>query len=192
MHTLNPYTLNISKAFQEDELLKGLHLVVLHASRIPPHIGLIAGKSYHSLTIKGHETDHSIEALLKNIRMRKIPSLFIKIKPHPTFSEDFLKEHFIQDVQQFPKVSVGGATCLSPVKLFFEKTYGVPVDDVNYLFELLPVLEQNNMIEQASALNIKEGAFDLPVYDLKQIHSEIRLAEQEAKHIKQSTLKQQA
>lgn len=192
MHTLSPYMLNIGKAFQEDELLKGLHLVVLHASRIPPHIGLIAGKKYHSLTIKGHETDHSIEVLLKNIRMRKIPSLFIPVRSHPTFSEDFLKEHFIQDVQQFPKVSVGGATCLSPVKLFFEKAYGVPVNGVNYLFELLPVLEQNNLTGQASALNIGEGIFNLPVYDLQQIHSEIRLAEQEAKHIRQSTLNQQA
>ncbi|MCW3070178.1 MAG: hypothetical protein JWO44_68 [Bacteroidetes bacterium] len=192
MHRLNPYTLNIDKAFHEDELLKGVYLVVLHASRIPPHIGLIAGKKYHSLTIKGQETDHSIEALLKNIRMRKIPSLFIKIKAHPVFSNDFLKEHFIQDVQQFPKVSVGGATCLSPVKLFFEKAYEVPLSNVNYLFELLPELEQNKLVEQVSALNSGESTFQLPVYDLQQIHSEIRLAEQEAKQIKQSSLKQQA
>jgi hypothetical protein len=192
MYPTVPYTLNIDRPFNEEDLHRGVYLVVLHASRIPPHIGLIAGKKYHSLTIKGQETDQPIDVLLKNIRIRKIASLFIRIKAHPTFSNDFMREHFIEDVQQFPKVEVGGATCLSPVKLFFEKLYELPVSNVSYLFELLPALEQNGLPEHVSALNIEERNFQLPVYDLEQIHSEIRQAQKEAKQIRELPLKQQA
>lgn len=170
MNTIEQRTLSISKTFNEAHLLKGVYIAVIHATRIPPHIGLIICGKYHSLTVKGQDINTSVEALIKNTVQRKIPSLFIKIKAHPTFSEAYLKEHFITNIQQFPKVDVGAATCLSPVKLFFNETYNVRVENINYLFELIPALYAENLIEHTTALFVDEKNYQLPEYSVKEIN----------------------
>jgi hypothetical protein len=184
MQTINPYKITVNTSFNENDLSKGIFIVILHASRIPPHIGIIAGNKYHSLSIKGQEINLPLEAFLKNIRIRKIPSIFIKIKSHPTFSNDYLKEHFIHDIQQFAKVEAGAATCLSPLRSFFEEVYSVSTTDVNFIFELLPRLESNGLIESVAFLFIAEEHFHLPVYDMDQINDGIRQANREAKQIR--------
>jgi hypothetical protein len=184
MRTITTCTLEHTALAQEEDLLKGIYLVVIYASRIPPHIGMIAGKKYHSLTIKGHEINLSPAVLLKNIKIRKTPSLFIRIRPHSTFSSDYLSELFISNVQQFSKVESKGPTCLSPVKLFFEEAYDLPLTQVNYLFELVPELFNKNLIEAAFSLNLEPGRFVLPVYSMDKIYEEINKANKEAQLIR--------
>ena len=60
-----------TSAFNAASLNKDSWLVILHANRIPPHIGLLINGNYNSLTIKGHELNVSIEALLKTISQKK-------------------------------------------------------------------------------------------------------------------------
>ncbi|MGB3946907.1 MAG: hypothetical protein WBM13_02880 [Bacteroidia bacterium] len=164
----------ITHAFNEKELQKGVYLVVIHATRTPPHIGLIIGGYYHSLSVKGHDINTSITALIKNSTQRQIPSLFIKIKAHATFSESYQKEHFISNIKQFPKVDIGVATCLSPIKLFFNEVYNVSLKNINYLFELLPLLYSELLIETTSALFIDEQQFALPIYTQAEINKGIQ------------------
>jgi hypothetical protein len=173
--------LSIDKQFNSTDLLKGMYIVVIHATRIPPHIGLIADAKFHSLSIKGQDINTSVEALIKNSNQRKIPSLFIKIKPHNTFSELYLKEHFITNIQQFPKVDIAVATCLSPVKLFFEEVYNVAMDDINYLF--VPKLYSEGLIENISSLFVDEKKYQLPVYTDIEINAGITQARNEFKYI---------
>ncbi len=167
------YQFSINKQFSEEDLLNGIYIAVIHASRIPPHIGIIADGKYNSLSIKGQDINVPAAALIKNSRQRKIPSLFIKIKPHSTFSAAYLKEHFITNVQQFPRVDIGIATCLSPLKLFFEEIYNVPMKDINYLFELVPLLHSMGLIENISSLFIDEKKYQLPVYTNAEINAGI-------------------
>ena len=171
--TLASYKLSINKQFSEEDLLKGLHIVVIHATRIPPHIGMIVDKKYHSLSIKGQDINTSVHAIIKNTKLRKIPTLFIKIKPHNTFSDIYLREHFITNVQQFPRVDVGVATCLSPVKLFFEEVYNLSMNEVNYLYELLPKLHIQELIEHTSSLFVDEENYQLPIYTSREIDAGI-------------------
>lgn len=173
------YKIKIDKSFDEQDLSKGLFIAVIHATRIPPHIGMIVDKSYHSLSIKGQDINTPIAALVKNSNIRKIPTLFIKIKSHPTFSTIYLREHFITNVQQFERVDVGVATCLSPIKLFFEEVYGVSMKQVNYLYELLPVLESEGLIESISSIHIDKETYLLPVYTNKEINAGIDLVRKE-------------
>lgn len=164
----------ITTPFDDATLLKGIYITVIHAGNTPPHIGLIIHGHYHSLTVKGHDTNVSIAALLKNINQRKIASLFIKVKSHPTFSESYLAEHFITNIKQYPRVDVGVATCLSPIKLFFEETYGLILKDIHFLFELVPHLYQLDLIENVSSLFITTKAFKLPVYSMNEINAGIK------------------
>lgn len=179
--TLTSYKLNINKHFSEEELLNGLFLVVIHATRIPPHIGIISKKYYHSLSIKGQEINIPAEAFIRNTIQRNIPCLFIKIKKHPVFSYDFLNEHFISNVKEFPEVEVGIATCLSPIKLFFDEVYNIPMNKVNYLYELLPVLEAEDLIENTSSLFVDEKNYQLPIYSFEEINEGIEHAKVERK-----------
>lgn len=176
----NVITLNEFRKFDETDLFNGVYIVVLHAARIPPHIGMIVDKHYHSLTIKGQDCNTPIPALIRNIEQRKIPSLFIKIKTHTTFSHSYLKEHFILNIQQFPKVDKGIATCLSPIKLFFEETYDVSMTGIHFLFDLLPKLQTEELIEHYSALFINESEYQLPVYTQVQLDNKIETARSEA------------
>lgn len=176
---LNASSLTQFKSFQETELLNGIYIVVQHATRIPPHIGLIIDKTYHSLSIKGHDIDTPVRALIKNIEQRSIPSVFIKIKSHASFSPSYLKDHFILNIQQFPRVDKQVATCLSPIKHFFDEVYDIPMTDVNFLFDLLPKLKHESLIECCMSLFIDEHTYTLPVYTQAQLDEEIEQARAE-------------
>ncbi len=178
-----PYQLNISDKFSEEQLLKGLYIVIIHATRKPPHIGIIIDKHYHSLTIKGHEINIPVEVLIRNTSQRKIPTLFVKIKKHPIFSVGYLSELFISNVKQFPIVDTGLATCLSPVKLFFDDVFNIPMNKVNYLYELLPLLESEELIESTSSLFVDEKNYQLPIYTFSEINEGIENAKIERKYI---------
>jgi hypothetical protein len=179
--TLTSYKLSIDKSFKEEDLLKGLYIGVIYATRIPPHIGIITDKNYNSLTIKGQNINTPVNVLIKNTIIRKIPSLFIKTKPHPTFSEHYLKEHFITNIQQFQRVDVGIATCLSPIKLFFNEVYDLQLDSVNYLYELLPILHSEGLIESTTSLFVDEKSYELPIYTSKEINAGINQVRSEFK-----------
>lgn len=159
--------------FNESDLQKGVHLVILNALRVPPHIGMIVDNKYHSLTIKGQEINKPVDAFIKNIRLRKIPALFLKIKSHNTFSSSYLKEHLIANIQQFPLVDIGAATCLSPFKLFFDEVYRVQTLDVNYIYELIPRLMAYELIEHVNSLFIEEENYQFPIYTIEDIHQGI-------------------
>lgn len=178
----NIVTFNTLEKFNEDELSNGVYIVVMHATRIPPHIGLIIDKQYHSLTIKGRDINTPIRALIKNIEQRKIPSLFIKIKPHTTFSNAYMREHFILNIQQFPRVDKNIATCLSPIKLFFNEVYDVRMQEINFLFDLLPHLFADDLIEYTSTLFIDEANYQLPIYTQEELDTEIENARKESRN----------
>jgi hypothetical protein len=178
----NTVTFKAFQKFSEDELSNGVFMVVMHATRIPPHIGLIIDKHYHSLTIKGCDIDTPVRALIKNIEQRKIPSLFIKIKPHAVFSNAYMREHFILNIKQFPRVDKDVATCLSPIKLFFDEVYDVRMQEINFLFDLLPHLFTDDLIESTSSLFVNEMNYELPVYTQQELDIEIENARKEARN----------
>jgi hypothetical protein len=158
------------------ELLRDAWLVILHTKRIPPHVGILTNGNYNSLTIKGHELNISVEALLKTISQRKIESVFVKLLPHPVFSAYYQLEVFQEMIKQFPMVKQNEATCLSPVKLFLEEFYALTIDKSELLFQLVNRLSENNYIKQVSAINIAlpENGFELPLYTPSHLQKRIQ------------------
>ena len=171
-------TLQITDVFQEDQLKKHTWLVILHASRIPPHIGVLIDGSYNSLTIKGREIDVNIEALLKTIQQKKIESIFIRLKKHPVFSGDYQKEICQHYIHQFTQVKQNEASCLSPVKLFLQEFYALQLIEEEMFFQLTERLKQNHYISSTVAVNINgktEGnEFALPIYSLEELQDVIK------------------
>lgn len=172
------YTLNIFGKGVNQDLSKGTWLVILHASRIPPHIGLAIDGNYNSLTIKGHELNVSIEVLLKTIQQKKIEALFIQLKKHPVFSSEYQKEISQLYIQQFTQVKPNEASCLSPVKLFLQEFYAVSLVENELLFELMERLKQNQYITAIVEFNLQDkingDEFSLPVYSHQQLQDVIK------------------
>jgi hypothetical protein len=179
MITQSPYSLTISESFSQEVLLKNTWLVILHASRTPPHIGIMVNGNYNSLTIKGHELNVNSTVLLKAIQQKKIETLFIQLKKHPVFSSDYQKEICQNYIQQFTQVKVNEASCLSPIKLFLQEFYAIPENKNELLFELIERLKQNQYISLTLGLNIdekiEEHEFSLPMYSNKQLQEIIKI-----------------
>ena len=177
---MSRHAIHITAVYNPDKIKKGVYLVLLNANYLPPHIGLLIDNTYHSLTIKGQELNINGNVLLKNISLRKICAVFIKLKKHPVFSTNFMNETFIEQIKLFDKVS-GGNTCMSPVRLFFEEFYAIPKENVKLIFDLLTALKENDFIDSSCGTNLettKENIFYLQTYneiDLKkQIATELQ------------------
>lgn len=177
MIAASPYTLPFTTLFDEHELGKNSWMMILHASRIPPHVGLMIGGAYSSLTIKGHELNLSADVLLQTIARKKIEALAVKLVKQPVFSNDYQREVLELCIRQFPKVEPNKASCLSPVKLFLQEFYAIPYQPDEMLFEIAEKLNQNQYIEKVLAFNLKDsassGEFVLPMYSKERLHDVI-------------------
>lgn len=177
MIAASPYTLPVTTDFDDKLLLKNSWLMILHASRIPPHVGIMINGSYSSLTIKGHELNVRAEVLLKTISQKKIEALAVQLVKQPVFSADYQKEVLDFYVKQFPKVEAHKASCLSPVKLFLQEFYAIPYDARELLFEITERLKQNAYINKVLGFNLKdplmESEFSLPVYSHERLQEVI-------------------
>jgi hypothetical protein len=174
----SPYTLSVSDSFDHDVLYKNTWLVILHASRTPPHIGLLIDGNYNSLTIKGHELNVLLNVLLKTVQQKKIETLFVKLKKHPVFSTDYQKDICQYYIKQFVQVNANEASCLSPVKLFLQEFYAICENKEELLFELMEHLKQNQYIDATFSMNlqgkIESGEFSLPLYTNQQLQQVIK------------------
>jgi hypothetical protein len=160
--------------FSEGLVEKGIWLCVLHANRIPPHIGLIINNKYFSLTIKGREVSDSI-ALTKMCKQKSITTLFIKIKEHPVFSFNYLSEVFASILQSYSQVKQFESTCLSPVKKFFNEFYACNSNEDELFFEFIQKLNNNDFLLDYCSLNYKSvNQIELPVYTLQELNEKIK------------------
>jgi len=161
--------------FQPTLTEKGTWLVILHAQRMPPHVGLLFNGNYNSLTIKEAELNINSTVLLKTLSQKKIKSVFIKIVPHPVFSVDHQCEMFQEELKKTGAVEQFKSTCLSPVKTFFKEFYGIQSPDNELLFDFTRQLNENYFIEYAMPVNMElnEG-LELPFYTVEELNDKIR------------------
>lgn len=168
-----------TKKFQPANLEKGTWLAILHAERIPPHVGLIFSGNYNSLTIKETELNISTEILLKTITQKKIKSIFLKIADHPVFSIDHQQSIFEEQLKKFGSVKPGEGTCLSPIKIFFLEFYVIQSNENELLFDFIRQLNSNKYINYAFSLNMEINAgFNLPCYTVSELQDKIKKEQQ--------------
>lgn len=158
--------------FRENDLKNGTWIILLHARRIPPHVGLVIDGNYNSLTIKGQELNVSIKALLKLISQRNIETCFIRVVEHPVFSTDYQLRIFQETIKQFDSVKTS-LTCLYPVKLFFREFYALQLHENELLFDFLIRLNANNFLEAFSTQNFSSEILEIPFYTNEELKNRI-------------------
>lgn len=180
MESKNQYIIpNIFPA-NEGLLLNDVYLVVLYATRIPPHLAISVNGKLFTLTVKGATINGELKALLKLIRQRNIDSIFIKLSVPAIFTLTQLHDEIKKYMLAYPRVDVGIATCLSPIKDFCSEIYETEIKNVNYVFDLLPKLYERGVITTCYHLNLDRylvgNSFHLSKYNMNDIYEGIRSA----------------
>ena len=157
---------------KEDELYKGLYIVIIHLSRIPPHLFLAYNGELFSITISGPKPNEPLVVLIRASSQKAFPILFCKIKENNTSSEIILKSLELA-VEKHQQVKVGGASCLAPLKSFFEEVYSLNIKNVNFIFDLIPLLESEKLIEAYHSIGFKDTSITINGYTQAEIDQEI-------------------
>lgn len=154
----------------------GIYISILNATHTPPHLAIIVKGFAYSLSVNGFKTDKKLQDLIRLIRARKIKALFVELVPPTNFIEDCytLINNFIRTC--IP-LELGEVTCLYPIKEFCKVAYNLDLSKVEFIFDLLPILERNMLIKKSYSLNMDEDlncdGYSLKTYGIEEINDMI-------------------
>jgi len=139
-------------------LENGLFLCIIHADKIPPHIGVSIDGKYFSLKAKGKDEAIPVSEVLKIIDKRTIKTLFVSLEVSVGI------EQIKQVYSRFEKTIVRETSCLSPIKDVL-KVQG----DIQKLSDLLDYLDSNRLSREVFGVYIYEDFKGIPYYEVEDI-----------------------
>lgn len=157
----------IDRNFSNVNLQKTL-LWILHADKIPPHIGISVDGLFFSLKVRGKDEFMPTEKLVSLINYRKISSVLIELKLNYEISD------VVNQFKHFERAVDLSSSCLVPIKELI-----VPGKKIDRLKGLLEILKEKELINGVFGLNLAESYAGIPYYTTEQI--ELRL--EKLKHV---------
>ena len=168
-------------ACEKSDLRTGVYLVIFHVNRVPPHIGMFACGRYYSLTATESQVGVNIDSIWRTITSKEIETLFVQINSSPS------KEVLDSIYSSYKNASAHQFTCLRPIKDFFHIHHGMSMDNVQFIFNLIPALRSASLIEKTYHLNLKfpsyENFFELLQYDMVDVYQRIEELQNESIHV---------
>ena len=143
--------------FDEIQLGKSL-LWVIHADKMPVHLGVSSNGRYFSLKKKGKDEHLSIEILEELLTRKQIPTLVFLLSNHIELSS--LSDVFLH----YQKTKVGEVSCIQPVL----KCIGVP-SNIPKVHELIDYLFQSNAIKTIFGMHLPSDFKGIPNYSVDAI-----------------------
>lgn len=164
MEVLMPnYKLSNIESFSLNEVSKGTVIWVLHADKIPPHIGLSVDGQFYSLKANGKDVAAPIGSLLDIVERRQIALLCFRLSNQLTAIE------IDRTYQAFDKTIPNEVTCLNPIKSILKH------NESTKLIELLASLELEQRIERVFGVNIPDDFEGIKDYLVSDIHARLTL-----------------
>jgi hypothetical protein len=148
---------------KNEELEEGVFLCVIHANRIPPHIGISINGKFFSLKAKGKDVNIPIDRIVQLLHTKLIAGLFVKLNPSLVSEEKVIRVFNL-----LPSSIEGKQTCLGPII----EIVGAP-ESVEHIGDLLAYLESDESIIQRITLNLPTGFKGIPWYSLTEIKQRI-------------------
>jgi hypothetical protein len=150
----------------------GVYIILFNATSIPPHLLLSVNNKIYSITDSGRQLGSPLKKLAGFIQRKKIPAIFVEWKPENSqIPENSIHEIF----SKYDRVVEGKISCLFPIRDVVVEIHGDEFQKANFIFELLPMMENKNALGKISEMNmgnaIVNGEFELLTYssgDLKQ------------------------
>jgi len=159
--------------FDESILNKGIYLSVVHANKIPPHIGIVVNGKYFSLKAKGKDVAVPIKDLIKIINRKQIVSLFIQLPSIVSVGQ-------VSTIYQtYTKAIAYESSCLTPIKQLF----GLG-EEIQKLGDLLEILDESQLMTSVFGFNIPDEYKGIPAYGKDAIHQRLEiLATKSKQHV---------
>lgn len=137
-------------------------LWVIHADKIPPHLGVSANGLFFSLKTQGKDEALPVRKILNVLDKKSIAVVFYEINGNE------VKESPTHAFAAFEKTIPGRVTCLAPLKLMFGIKNALRVKD------LLTGLATKNAVLAAYGWNTPSGFNRLPDYTPEDIHERLK------------------
>ncbi len=147
---------------QNEALAHGFYLCVLHADKIPPHIGCLIDGLFYSLKVNGKDEQLPVNQLLKAILRKKVPTVFVQVDtPEST-------RQVAEIYERYQKIEVGESTCLSPLVQLFKCE-----DSVYKLSQLLEHLNHGGRIKKVFKVHLTDEFTAIAAYSLEEIEQRL-------------------
>jgi hypothetical protein len=152
------------KTLVPEDLELGNYLWILHADKIPPHIGISRNGRYFSLKVSGKDENLPCAKILQVLEQKKIPCLVVK-----TSENSFLKQDIAAVFEPYTRAEVAGATCLTPItEIYFAQAQNL------ILSELLNLLNESGTLEEVFGLHLDENFKGIPYYEREDIQHRLK------------------
>ena len=139
------------------------YIWVIHANKIPPHIGVSSGQGYYSLKSNGKDNDLAISGLISVLKKKNIAVLLYELTQG-------VENYTIRNAYNNYRITIPGqVTCLQPLKDVFNDTSAMKVQ------ELLDNLEIRGMISKCYGWQLPEEFTGIPDYEVDKIHDRLKL-----------------
>jgi hypothetical protein len=155
------YKINYTENVKSSDLESGIFICVLHANKIPPHIGISSDGLFFSLKVNGKDENIRISKLVDILEKRDIKSLFFKLKNYEIKSIDAV-------FSQYKLIVPGESNCLSPIVKCLQLK-----PDFENISELLKFLQEKNKVESIFGLNLPKDYKGIPKYSKEDITKRI-------------------
>lgn len=142
-----------------------LVLWVLHADKIPPHIGISIGSCFYSLKSNGKDDGIDLNSLFKVVESKRIGTLSF------TLSKDCLSHDVTSIFDKYEVAKSGSVTCLHPIREILN------YPEVNHLVELLNELEMGDEIKEIRSYFLPDSFCQIKDYNVQDIHKRLILLE---------------
>lgn len=172
----NFFPIVVNEALPEAGINGKFFLFLFRATRIPPHIGLIFNGKVYDITLVGPNLGTDAAEFITTVKKKYTKTLFLELNK-PNFSATKVETTLLEAMKKFNTVSQENS-CLSPVKTAFNQLFDIQMESVNYIFDLIPLLHQKNIIQHVFHLNLErnlqENTFYLQIYNQNDIQQSIK------------------
>jgi len=140
------------EALPQGKIGAGCYLVLFRATDVPPHLYLIVGSSIFTLEVSGVRVAEPVDRFMRLIQQKQIASLFVELKLPLIFDINEIHANCVSILSGYDSVAGSGITCLAPIKDFCAETYNIETSSVQFIFDLIPLLEKQVPIISQKAL----------------------------------------
>ena len=148
--------------------LSGSLIYIMHADKIPPHIGWSVDHLFYSLKANGIDYDFPRPKLDTLLFSKSIPTLVIALRDNHSI------ERTRQAFEQFGQSINKGNTCLSPIDQIIHGSSG----NATRIGDLLQQLDNEKQIEKIYGIHIPDSYSGIAAYSAEDINARIKKLKQ--------------
>lgn len=158
---------NIKKVDIEDWSENSLLLWVMHADKVPPHIGISIDGLFFSLKANGKDENKSLKSLVDLVQKKSIKTIGFYLDIEMNLS-------LVRRVYAgYDKTMSNRITCLNPIKEILN------YKSVDKLVDLLTILYTEHRIHSVIGIGVGQDFKGISHYNMEDIHNRLRKLEGE-------------